>query len=63
MAVWIHNQNRGFAAPPAVVRPMSRAMVHGSFPSSEQGNFMSESFAALFEESLKRSEMRTGEVI
>jgi hypothetical protein len=27
------------------------------------GNSMSESFAALFEESLKRSEMRTGEVI
>ncbi|MDO4796008.1 MAG: 30S ribosomal protein S1 [Brachymonas sp.] len=29
----------------------------------QTGNFMSESFAALFEESLKRAEMRTGEVI
>ncbi|MEY4979428.1 MAG: ribosomal protein, partial [Pseudomonadota bacterium] len=27
------------------------------------GNFMSESFAALFEESLKRAEMRSGEVV
>ncbi|MBP7302356.1 MAG: 30S ribosomal protein S1 [Brachymonas sp.] len=29
----------------------------------QTGNFMSESFAALFEESLKRAEMRAGEVI
>ena len=44
-------------------RPMWRSNGAALFPAMRQRKYMSESFAALFEESLKRAEMRTGEVI
>src|SRR5574343_215557 len=65
LAHWRRRLFNPTAATPQTVTASSLQTAHVAsvHPVCEQGNSMSESFAALFEESLKRAEMRPGEVI
>jgi hypothetical protein len=66
--VWFINLTRGPAAKILPSSALTDVTLNVDFAFAletcvPQGNSMSESFAALFEESLQRAEMRTGEVI